>query len=167
MNNTKDSNTKDKWSISISGLSEEEYRVFFKDYPTPNSIDYKKGALMESSVELVSNLPEEILAGIIANILYNHYEEIWDRIKISIQVLGESYFNISKKNLEILYQMILRNKAKNNSFIDVYEYAKDKYNKEFGTSISLDDSQRLFTLPYISPDEEILTVDKKIKDITI
>ena len=117
---------------------------------------------MESCVELVSNLPEEILAGIIANILYNHYEEIWDRIKISIQVLGESYFNISKKNLEILYQMILRNKAKNNSFIDVYEYAKDKYNKEFGTSISLDDPQRLFTLPYISPDEEILTVDKKL-----
>lgn len=162
MNNTKDSNNKDKWSISIAGLSEEEYRVFFKDYPTPNSIVYKKGALMESCVELVSNLPEEILAGIIANILYNHYEEIWDRIKISIQVLGESYFNISKKNLEILYQTILRNKANNNSFIDVYEHAKDKYNKEFGTSISLDDSQRLFTLPYISPDEEILTVDKKL-----
>lgn len=74
--------------------------------------------------------------------------------------MGESYFNISKKNLEILYQTILRNKANNNSFIDVYEHAKDKYNKEFGTSISLDDSQRLFTLPYISPDEEILTVDK-------
>lgn len=162
MNNTKDSNDKDKWSISISGLSEEEYRVFFKDYPTPNSIVYKKGALMESCVELVSNLPEEILAGIIANILYNHYEGIWGRINISIQVLGESYFNISKKNLEILYQMILRNKAKNISFIDIYKYAKDKYNKEFGTSISLDDSQRLFTLPYISPDEEILAVDKKL-----
>lgn len=162
MNNTKDSNDKDKWSISISGLSEEEHRIFFKDYPTPNSIVYKKGALMESCVELASNLPEEILAGIIANILYNHYEEIWDRIKISIQVLGESYFNISKKNLEILYQMILRNKAKNNSFIDIYKYTKDKYNKEFGTSISIDDSQRLFTLPYISPDEEILTIDKKL-----
>lgn len=51
MNNTKDSNNKDKWSISISGLSEEEYRVFFKDYPTPNSIVYKKGALTESCVE--------------------------------------------------------------------------------------------------------------------
>lgn len=51
MNSTKDSNNKDKWSISISGLSEEEYRVFFKDYPTPNSIVYKKGALMESCVE--------------------------------------------------------------------------------------------------------------------
>lgn len=62
MNNTKDSNNKDKWSISISGLSEEEYRVFFKDYPTPNSIVYKKGALMESCVEFVSNLAEEILA---------------------------------------------------------------------------------------------------------
>lgn len=162
MNNTEDSNNKDKWSISISGLTEKEYRAFFKDYPTPNSIVFKKGALMESCVELVSNLPEEILAGIIANMLYNHYEEIWDNIKISIQVLGESYFNISKKNLEILYQTILRYKAKNNSYIDIYEYAKDKYNKEFGTSISLDDSQRLFTLPYISPNEEILTIDKKL-----
>lgn len=53
MNNTKDSNNKDKWSISISGLSEEEYRVFFKDYPTPNSIVYKKGVLMESCVEFL------------------------------------------------------------------------------------------------------------------
>ena len=122
MTNTKDSNNKDKWSISIAGLSEEGYRVFFKDYPTPNSIVYKKGALMESCVELVSNLPEEILAGIIANILYNHYEEIWDRIKISIQVLGESYFNISKKNLEILYQTILRN----NTSVNFYREIKSK-----------------------------------------
>lgn len=53
MNNTKDSNNKDKWSISISGLSEEEYRAFFKDYPTPNSIVYKKGVLMESCVEFL------------------------------------------------------------------------------------------------------------------
>lgn len=151
-----------KWKISISGLTEKECSAFFKDYPIPNSIVYKKGALMESCVELVSCLSEAVLANIIANILCNHSDEIWKRIKVSIQYLGESYFNISRKNLDKLYRTRFLHDTKDKPYIDIYEYVKDEYNKEFGTSIALESSLQLFVLPNISSDGSRLTIDRKL-----
>lgn len=151
-----------KWKISISGLTEKECSAFFKDYPIPNSIVYKKGALMESCVELVSCLSEAVLANIIANILCNHSDEIWKRIKVSIQYLGESYFNISRKNLDKLYRTRFLHDTKDKPYIDIYEYVTDEYNKEFGTSIALESSLQLFVLPNISSDGSRLTIDRKL-----